>query len=69
MNQLASTYTQQEQDPLYDQLNQPVFDQAPDIPTYFLVNPIAYTKQLQGLTMDINGVVYFKKARFGSSQQ
>ena len=69
MTQLASTYTQQEQEPLYDQLNQLVFDQAPDIPTYFLVNPVSYTKQLQGLTIDINGVVYFKKARFGSTQQ
>jgi ABC-type transport system substrate-binding protein len=67
MNKLSGAYTQQDQKPLYNQLNQLVFDQAPDIPTYWLVNPVAYTKQLNGLVTDRNGQVWFTKASFGST--
>ncbi|MBO0745707.1 MAG: hypothetical protein J2P43_11840 [Candidatus Dormibacteraeota bacterium] len=64
--QVNSTYTQQEQAPLYHQLNQVLAQRAPSIPTYYLVNPVAWSKRVNGLVTDINGVVRFNQANFTS---
>jgi dipeptide transport system substrate-binding protein len=69
LTRLASTYTRQEQKPLYGQLNQLVYDQAPDVITFFLVDSVAHSKRLQGLTTDITGEVWFSKGRFGNTEQ
>lgn len=61
---IAAVYTQQEQKPLYDQLNKLLYDLAPSIPTYYLPNPVAYSNRLHGLVIDINGQVRFNQAYF-----
>src|SRR5215472_14791522 len=64
LTQIASAYTRSDQKPLYDQMNALLYQTAPSIPTYWLVNPVAYTKRLQGLVMDINGIVRVNQASF-----
>ncbi|HZU17265.1 MAG TPA: hypothetical protein VFD01_11800, partial [Candidatus Dormibacteraeota bacterium] len=61
---IASAYTQQEQKPLYDQLNRLLYQLAPSIPIYFLVQPVAYSKRLQGLVTTVNGDVRIQHAYF-----
>ncbi|MBO0685945.1 MAG: hypothetical protein J2P45_22595, partial [Candidatus Dormibacteraeota bacterium] len=61
---IASLYTQQEQKPYYDQLNKLLYDTAPSIPTYWLVNPVAYTKRLQGVVFNINGQEFLSSAHY-----
>jgi peptide/nickel transport system substrate-binding protein len=61
---IASSYTQQEQKPLYDQLNRLLYQLAPSIPIYFLVQPVAYSKRLHGLVTTINGDVRVQHAYF-----
>ena len=64
--QVNASYTQQEQAPLYHQLNQVLQQRAPSIPTYYLVNPMAWSKRVNGLVVDTNGVVRFNQANFTS---
>jgi peptide/nickel transport system substrate-binding protein len=61
---IAAAYTQSDQKPLYDQMNELLYQTAPSIPTYWLVNPIAYSKRVSGLVFDINGIVRFNQASF-----
>jgi len=64
LTKIAATYTQSDQKPLYDQMNELLYQTAPSIPTYWLVNPIAWSKRVQNLTFDINGIVRFNQASF-----
>jgi peptide/nickel transport system substrate-binding protein len=64
LGKIAAAYTESEQKPLYDQMNQLLYDTAPSIPTYWLVNPVGYTKRLTGLVEDINGGVRVNQASF-----
>ncbi|MBO0838494.1 MAG: ABC transporter substrate-binding protein, partial [Actinobacteria bacterium] len=64
LNQIASTYTQQAQKPLFDQMNKTLFDQAPSVPLYYLVNVFSYNKRLHGLVADKSGAVRFDNASF-----
>jgi ABC-type transport system substrate-binding protein len=52
---IASAYTQPDLKPLYDQMNELLYETAPSVPTYWLVNPVAYTTRLKGVVTDING--------------
>jgi peptide/nickel transport system substrate-binding protein len=61
---IAATYTQEEQKPLYDQLNKTLYEQAPSIPLYYLVSVVSYSKRLHGLVTDISGAVRTKQAYF-----
>jgi peptide/nickel transport system substrate-binding protein len=61
---IASTYSEQDQKALYDQMNQLLFDTAPSVPTYWLVNPVAWTKRLTGQVVDINGAVRVNQASY-----
>ena len=61
---IAAAYTQTDQKPLYDQMNELLYQTAPSIPTYWLVNPIAYSKRVSGLVFDVNGIVRFNQASF-----
>jgi ABC-type transport system substrate-binding protein len=61
---IAAAYTTPDQKPLYDQMNELLYQTAPSIPTYWLVNPIAYSKRLTGMVFDINGIVRFNQASF-----
>jgi ABC-type transport system substrate-binding protein len=64
LGKIAEAYTQTDQKPLYVQMNQLLYDTAPSIPTFWLVNPIAYSKRVTGLVFDINGIVRFNTASF-----
>jgi peptide/nickel transport system substrate-binding protein len=64
LGKIASAYTQADQKPLYDQMNELLYQTAPSIPTYWLVNPIAWSKRVTGLVFDINGIVRFNQASF-----
>ena len=64
LTKIAATYAQSDQKPLYDQMNELLYQTAPSIPTYWLVNPIAWSKRVQNLTFDINGIVRFNQASF-----
>jgi peptide/nickel transport system permease protein/peptide/nickel transport system substrate-binding protein len=64
LNQIAAVDTQAAQKPIYDQLNELLFQTAPSIPTYWLVNPVAWSKRLQGEVTDINGQVRIDQAFF-----
>jgi len=64
LSQIASTYTQQDQKPLFDQMNRTLFDQAPSMPLYYLVNIFSYNKRLHGLQSDISGGLRFDHASF-----
>ena len=61
---IAAAYTQPDQKPLYDQMNELLYTTAPSIPTYWLVNPIAWSKRVTGLVFDVNGIVRFDQASF-----
>ncbi|HKF76130.1 MAG TPA: ABC transporter substrate-binding protein [Candidatus Dormibacteraeota bacterium] len=61
---IASQYTQPDQKPYYDQLNELLYQTAPSVPTYWLVNPVAYSTRLTGLVTDINGGVRINQASF-----
>jgi len=60
----SSAYTQSEQKAVYDQINELLYQTAPSIPTYWLVNSIAYSKRLTGMVTDINGGVRMNAASF-----
>jgi peptide/nickel transport system substrate-binding protein len=60
----SQQYTQSDQKKVYDQINELLYQQAPSIPTYWLVNPIAYSKRLTGFVTDINGGVRIQTASF-----
>ena len=64
LGKIAAAYTEQDQKPLYDQMNELLFSTAPSVPTYWLVNPVAYTKRLTGQVIDINGGVRLNAASF-----
>jgi peptide/nickel transport system substrate-binding protein len=64
LNKIAAAYTQQDQKPLYDQLNELLYQTAPSVPTYWLVNPVAYSKRVSGLVTDINGGARINGASF-----
>jgi peptide/nickel transport system substrate-binding protein len=64
LNKVAAAYTQQDQKPIYDQMNELLFRTAPSVPTYWLVNPVAYTTRLNGQVIDINGGVRVNQASF-----
>jgi peptide/nickel transport system substrate-binding protein len=64
LTKAAQAYTQPDQKAVYDQLNVLLYDTAPSIPTYWLVNTIAYAKRINGLVMDINGGVRVNAASF-----
>ena len=64
LGKIAAAYTQSDQKPLYDQMNELLYTTAPSIPTFWLVNPIAYSKRVTGLVFDINGIVRFNAASF-----
>ncbi len=61
---VASAYTQQDQKPIYDQMNELLYKTAPSIPTYWLVNPVAFSKRLNGQVTDINGGFRINQAFF-----
>ena len=63
LTKLASAYTQQDQKPIYDQMNQLLYQTAPSIPTYWLVNPVAYSKRLN-VVVDLSGAVRMNQAYF-----
>jgi ABC-type transport system substrate-binding protein len=64
LGQIASVYTQAEQKPLYDQMNRLLFDTAPSIPTYWLVNSVGYSSRLRNVVFDINGQEHLNQAYF-----
>ncbi|MBO0682399.1 MAG: hypothetical protein J2P45_04505, partial [Candidatus Dormibacteraeota bacterium] len=64
LQKATQVYTQQQQKPVYDQMNRMLYDLAPSIPTYWLVNPVAYSKRIQGITFDINGQEHLDFAHF-----
>jgi len=64
LTKIAAAYTQTDQKPLYDQMNELLYQTAPSIPTYWLVNPIAYSTRLSGMVFDINGGVRVDQAFF-----
>ena len=64
LTKVSAAYTQPEQKAIYDQMNELLYQTAPSIPTYWLVNPIAWSKRVQNLTFDINGIVRFNQASF-----
>jgi dipeptide transport system substrate-binding protein len=61
----AGAPTQQEQQPIYQQLNKVLFDQAPSIPLYYLVSVAGYSKRLNGLWSDKTGAWWVNQASFG----
>jgi ABC-type transport system substrate-binding protein len=65
LGKVASAYTQQDQKPIYDQLNQLLYQTAPSIPTYWLVNPVAYSTSLKGLVLDLGGGIRVNQAYYG----
>jgi peptide/nickel transport system substrate-binding protein len=64
LSQIAQTYGQQAQKPLYEKLNQAVYDAAPDVPLYYQVNVAASSKQVTGLVPDFLGRVQLVGASF-----
>jgi ABC-type transport system substrate-binding protein len=64
LGKIAAAYSQPEQKPLYDQMNELLYQTAPSIPTYWLVNPVAWSKRVTGLVFDINGIARFNQASF-----
>jgi ABC-type transport system substrate-binding protein len=64
LNQVAAVYTQSEQKPIYDKMNELLYQTAPSIPTYWLVNPVAWSKRVTGQVTDINGQVRINQASF-----
>ena len=63
LGKAASAYTQQDQKPIYDQLNKLLYQTAPSIPTYWLVNPVAYSSRLRP-TFDLSGAVRINQVSF-----
>src|SRR3984893_869672 len=63
LGKVASAYTQQDQKPVYDQLNQLLYETAPSVPTYWLANPVAYSKRLN-VVLDLSGGVRVNQAFF-----
>jgi len=61
---IAAAYTQADQKPLYDQMNELLYQTAPSIPTYWLVNPVAWSKRVTGIVYDINGGARINAASF-----
>lgn len=61
----AAAYTQQEQQPIYQQLNKVLFEQAPSVPLYYLVSVAGYSKRLNGLWSDETGAWWVNQASFG----
>jgi Uma2 family endonuclease len=45
-------------------MNELLYQTAPSIPTYWLVNPVAYSKRVSNLVFDINGIARFNGASF-----
>jgi len=65
LGKIASAYSQQDQKPLYDQMNELLYESVlPSVPTFWLVNPVAYNKRLTGFVTDINGQVRMQTAAF-----
>ena len=64
LTKASAAYTRPEQKAVYDQINELLYQTAPSIPTYWLVNPIAYSKRLTGMVQDINGGVRINQASF-----
>ena len=64
LTKVSAQYTQSDQKKVYDQMNQLLYDTAPSIPTYWLVNSIAYSKRVTGMVFDINGGVRINAASF-----
>jgi ABC-type transport system substrate-binding protein len=64
LTRIASTYTQQEQKPLYDEMNKTLFDQAPSIPLYYIVRVNPHSKRLHGLVADLTGAIRLDHAYF-----
>jgi ABC-type transport system substrate-binding protein len=63
LGKIASAYTQPDQKPVYDQLNQLLYETAPSIPTYWLANPVAYSKRLN-VILDLSGGIRVNQASF-----
>jgi ABC-type transport system substrate-binding protein len=56
LTKISAAYSRTDQKPLYDQLNELLYNQVnPSIPTFWLVNSVGYSKRLSGVTFDING--------------
>ena len=64
LGKISAAYTRDEQKALYDQMNELLYQTAPSIPTYWLVNPVAYSKRVTNLVFDINGIARFNQASF-----
>jgi peptide/nickel transport system substrate-binding protein len=64
LQQLASSYTQQDQKPIFDKLNRTLYDLAPSIPLYYFVAAFGYTKRLQGFTPTRGGALLLRHAYF-----
>jgi ABC-type transport system substrate-binding protein len=64
LGKISAAYTRDDQKALYDQMNELLYQTAPSIPTYWLVNPVAYSKRVSNLVFDINGIARFNQASF-----
>jgi peptide/nickel transport system substrate-binding protein len=64
LTKIAAAYTQSDQKPLYDQMNELLYQTAPSIPTYWLVNPVAWSKRVTGIVYDVNGGARINTASF-----
>jgi len=64
LGKVSAAYTQGDQKPIYDQMNELLYQTAPSIPTYWLVNPVASSKRLTGIVYDINGIPRLNQASF-----
>jgi ABC-type transport system substrate-binding protein len=64
LGKIAAAYTQPDQKPLYDQMNELLYTTAPSIPTFWLVNPVAWSKRVTGIVYDINGGARVNAASF-----
>jgi ABC-type transport system substrate-binding protein len=61
---VAGVYTQPEQQAVYQQINQALFQDAPSIPLYYLVNVASSSKRVQGLVSNPQGAVLLRNAYF-----
>jgi peptide/nickel transport system substrate-binding protein len=64
LGKISAAYTRDDQKALYDQMNELLYQTATSIPTYWLVNPVAYSKRVSNLVFDINGIARFNQASF-----
>jgi peptide/nickel transport system substrate-binding protein len=57
LSKILAAYTQDEQKPLYEQLNRQVFEAVPDVPIYYLPAVVALSKRVSGYQPNIVGKI------------